>query len=363
MNMLAFQRKHRTLFKRIVENLKQKTQHSKHCISEIDLQSRLSRLSEWLGKLYNTFRALEYDLKKNDNYDNFQSQNAQTLDMFKSLVNEADRRTKDMVEKETSHVTYIIRQFNIEDDQLIQQLADIEADWFLKHDEVISYTPRNEKSSTAFSIKGRYHRSRMHIYACSSSVIIASPKRNSTENSNTETVLNCYDRNYVDVEFIDTNNRESWMPDKRLMFKMWIYDKDEGKDNPTDYTIGLHSNTFADLGEWKKALMVSEGENGVYDDYRHPIKIVSEAFSSDRKNELCLDVNDTVGILETERSRGEDWTRGKRQKDGKIGWFPSKIVSEEAESDFYRGILIKTRYRQARRQPSATSSSYYYEYY
>ncbi|XP_071960325.1 uncharacterized protein [Antedon mediterranea] len=340
-NMLQFQRKHKTTFIEVLG----KFGRTKCGVSEMDLQLRLSRPPDWLTCLYRKSKALTKAFKGHVDQPHHRLQ-IDTLQRLEQLIKEEKELTKS-VDKDL-HMTTVLINLPIpssRDPQLLQNLSNIKDDWLKKHGCFTLYTKRNtEESSPLMSVRKRYsQKESIHIYA-STSVIIVTSKQS----------CNCYDRNYADIEVVDARNRKSWMPEKGFSFKLWIYEKVGREDDyrPVEYLLELTSESEQiekEFMEWKTALVVSTGESGKYDDYTRPRHIISKPFTTDRDNELELEVNDFVELIEYREAIGTVWVKGIRYKRGGVsGWFPREILGREVDSEYNIGQKIKLQFQKER---------------
>ncbi|XP_071953076.1 uncharacterized protein [Antedon mediterranea] len=349
-NMIRFQRKHNTAFHQVLGNLERDPQTEMR-VSEIDLQTRLSKPADWLSRLYHKLKTLEGTIKIDpDHQESFHRLNAETLHMLQQLIHrEQDLKTK-VESASKDHITTVLLSLpipSVHAPGLIQKLSNIQDDWITKQGIVTMFWRRSKSLAT---VKRRYHSNKINLYVSKSAVILTDSKVNTGLGDTKKPVLcQCYDRNYVDVEILDTKSREMWMPERECVFKLWIYEKQDGDYTQIEYLLGLNPDQpKEDLNEWKALLVVATGESGIFDDYRRPSHIVSESFATDREDELHLEVNDFVEILQMEYAMDKAWVKGRRIKDEQIGWFPRKILGHEIDSEYSRGQEVKLRYKRER---------------
>ncbi|XP_033127071.1 rho guanine nucleotide exchange factor 5-like isoform X2 [Anneissia japonica] len=337
--MLQFQRKHSTAFSQVLNRWR---------VSEMDLQEQLSIPADWLTSLYDKLKTLEAStIRDPDHQRTFFRLIGNTLHMLQQLILRG-RDLKESVEQDSSkHVTSVLLKLPTEtviEPHLFQKLSNIQDDWIKKQDQVTLYTKR-KRDHVPF--QKRYRSTQINLYVSKSAIILTSSSDETVENS--KTFCSCYDRNYADVAIIDAKSRESWMPEREHLFKLWIYEKDGIKYQQYEYVIGLNSDrSMKDLLEWKSALVVATGESGIFDDYRRPTHIVTESFITDRKGELHLEIDDIVEILEMQIARDETWVKGMRLSDKKTGWFPRNKLGHEVDSEYSIGQEVKLRYRRER---------------
>ncbi|XP_071960592.1 uncharacterized protein [Antedon mediterranea] len=338
-NMLEFQRKHRTTFIDVLE----KCERTQSGISLMDLEARLMKPLDWLTCLHKKSKALNSSATCTMfEHDQLQTETIKRLEHF---IQEDQEMTKSIERKKSSHMTSVLLDLQIpspRDHQLLQKLLNIKDDWLNKHGCFTLYR-KGDVLKKGMRKKYPTMKESIHIYA-STSVIIMNSKQ----------LCKCYDRNYADIESVNTRNRKGWMHEKGFLFKLWIYERVSQNDDyqPVEHLLRYTSESdqiVKDFMKWKVALVVSTGESGKYDDYTRPRHIISKPFTTDRDNELELEVNDFVELLEHREAIGQVWVKGIRyERDGMSGWFPRDRLGPERSSEYSIGQKIKLRFKNER---------------
>ncbi|XP_033107951.1 uncharacterized protein LOC117109683 [Anneissia japonica] len=351
-NMLQFQRKHPTAFSQALGNL-ERNAHAKWRVSQKDFQMRLSKPADWLTRLYHNLKSLEAAIIRDpDHQEIFHRLNANTLHMLHQLILRGQLLKESVEQDYSKHVTSVLLMLPTEtmNEPHIQKLSNIQDDWIQKHDRMVMFRKR-KKDLVNNPLKKRYHSTQINLFVSTSVIILTSSSAadETVENLKTQRFCRCFDRNYADVGIVDAKSRESWMPERENLFKLWIYEKEGVDYKQYEYVIGLNSDrSMEDLLEWKSALVVATGESGKFDDYRRPSHIVTESFITDRKDELHLEIDDIIEILEMQDALGKTWVKGMRLSDEKSGWFPSNKLGHEVDSEYSRGQAVKLRYQKER---------------
>ncbi|XP_033097282.1 uncharacterized protein LOC117101412 [Anneissia japonica] len=352
-NMLQFQRKHSTAFSQALGNL-ERNSHAKWCVSQMDFQMRLSEPADWLTRLYDELKSLEAAIIRDpDHREIFHLLNANTLHMLHQLILRGQHLKESVEQDYSKHVTSVLLMLPIDtinEPHFIQKLSNIQDDWIQKQDRMVMFRKR-KKDLVSYPLKRRYHSTQINLFVSTSVIILTSSSAadETVENLKTHRFCKCFDRNYADMAIVDAKSRESWMPERENLFKLWIYEKEDVDYKQYEYVIGLNTDrSMEELLEWKSALVVATGESGKFDDYRRPSHIVTESFITDRKDELYLEIDDIVEILEMQDALGKTWVKGMLLSDKKSGWFPSNKLGHEVDSEYSRGQAVKLRYQKER---------------
>ncbi|XP_071841169.1 uncharacterized protein [Apostichopus japonicus] len=139
-------------------------------------------------------------------------------------------------------------------------------------------------------------------------------------------------------------------PEAKCIFRVTFLENNQKQTEDYD----LCTQNESDKERWLQALSTSKlGENGeiIYDNFDCPQVICIQPVTRTHDiDELRLELHDRLDVL---KKMEDGWLEGRRQRDGKVGWFHQRHV-EEIETDHTRARLLKQRHRMGEQSDEET---------